>query len=267
MKKYVSLIVMFFLCLSISLTVQASETQTDSEVKVYVVTDGNLTASFDGEAGGDITYYINGVDLTNEFTDVYSSLNSLNSKIKNVNKLASNAYGFAGMAYSYADGNSEQITENIDTLGQHFYMINTTTNNLYLLRDEVISFENDYIGFKNETNTTMIQFDQEIDTNQNNITTNQAEINSLRAQLTDLNNILLLVRNSIIAGLILVGIVFFSNKRYHFGERMAKEFDSLKNGRKDYNILNYIKQSEKENVKSSKTGKAKSVLKNMFSFF
>ncbi|MEF8849059.1 MAG: hypothetical protein V5A68_08020, partial [Candidatus Thermoplasmatota archaeon] len=92
---------------------------------------------------------------------------------------------------------------------------------------------------------------------------NEEKISSLKAKVKDLNYTLALVRNSLIGVVLIAGIVLVVNKRFHFGEKMTKGFDSFRNGRKEYDILDFSENPSKGKPSKSK---GRSALKNMFSF-
>ena len=101
--------------------------------------DGDVTGYINGTAiNGSVSYYIDGVEVKGEFDDVWAS-------ISRVRGMAQDAYSFAGNAYLYAENNHNTIVELSLTVGNN-------TNKIYMLRDELVAFENDYIIFKSDTN-------------------------------------------------------------------------------------------------------------------
>jgi len=84
----------------------------------------------------------------------------------------------------------------------HNNSINDIYSKLYSLRDSVFAFEEDYIAFKNETNTTL---------------TNQSEeIDNLKTQLNEMNGALSFIRNSLVGAGIIVGGLYIANNRTSF---------------------------------------------------
>jgi len=211
----IALIAVFSLIAFIPITTLAA----DSSVDIVLITEGNLTATINGSAGGDVSYWIDGIEVKGEFEDIWyaldefndtwDALNSLSSSIASTNDLASDAYGFAGMAYSYASNNDKAIYGNSWMIDNHSKVIiihnnsiNDIYSKLYTLRDSVFAFEEDYIAFKNETNTTL---------------TNQSEeIDNLKTQLSEMNGALSFIKNSLVGAGIIVGGLYIANNRTSF---------------------------------------------------
>jgi len=71
MKKNLT-ILMVFILVSLSFTITAKAAQNDeTKVEVYVITDKNLTAYFNGSStDGSVNYYIDGLEVLTEFENI-----------------------------------------------------------------------------------------------------------------------------------------------------------------------------------------------------
>jgi len=130
----------------------------DDTITVEIYSDANITGWINATANGSVVFYIQGIDILNEIDSLWSAVKSAKSK-------ASSAYSKASKAYVIAKSNSGKISlMEAD--------IQNNTAKIYILRDELISFENDYIKFKNCT--------------LNNITLLQLELNDQKEAISDL---------------------------------------------------------------------------------
>ena len=119
----------------------------DDTITVEIYSDADITGWVNATANGSIVFYIQGIDILNEIDSLWSAVKSAKSK-------ASSAYSKASKAYILAKSNSGKISlMEAD--------IQNNTAKIYILRDELVSFENDYIKFKNCTlnNITLLQID------------------------------------------------------------------------------------------------------------
>jgi len=259
-KKIVMIISLLLIPAAFGMTAQADGSE-ETTVDVYVVTDGDLTAYLDGEAGGNIYYYIDGIEVKGEFSNIYDLLSILKSDISENSKIASQAVGMAEAALLHADDNQMGIESNDDelenhtfTLALHYDAINDTYNKLYILRDEVVAFESRYFDFENETNSTL------------NAQENQ--IGLLQAKLDDLNGFVALLKNAFIGVLIAACGLYFINRKYPFGDVFKNGKKAISNG-KQYKIVDYTKKTKKGllyKLKHIKRNKEKSPLKFLVSF-
>jgi len=119
----------------------------DDTITVEIYSDADITGWVNATANGSIVFYIQGIDILNEIDSLWSAVKSAKSK-------ASSAYSKASKAYILAKSNSGKISlMEAD--------IQNNTAKIYILRDELVSFENDYIKFKNCTlnNITLLQLE------------------------------------------------------------------------------------------------------------
>jgi len=119
----------------------------DDTITVEIYSDADITGWVNATANGSIVFYIQGIDILNEIDSLWSAVKSARSK-------ASSAYSKASKAYILAKSNSGKVSlMEAD--------IQNNTAKIYILRDELVSFENDYIKFKNCTlsNITLLQLE------------------------------------------------------------------------------------------------------------
>ena len=107
-------------------------------VDVTIVSNENITGYINSTSiNGSVYYYIDGIEVSSEFESIWS-------KIGRAQRSADNAYGFAGLAYGFATNNNNAIIVLTSDLENNSIKI-------YMIRDELIAFEDEYINFKNET--------------------------------------------------------------------------------------------------------------------
>ena len=113
-------------------------------VNVTVVSNENITGYLNSTSiNGSVYYYIDGIEVSSEFENIWS-------KIGRAQRSANNAYGFAGLAYGFATNNNNAILVLTSDLENNSVKI-------YMIRDELIAFEDDYINFKNETTANIME--------------------------------------------------------------------------------------------------------------
>lgn len=234
-RKFVIILALSLLSSVFAMPTNAADGET--VVTVYVITDGNITASFNASAGGDINYWIEDVEVASEFGRIWSAISSLDGNINDVQGSANYALGYAMSAYDYAQNNDEKLYEHDQTLMIHYGMINETTGNLYILTDEVVAFEGHYLAFENETNNTLGAYGADIGVH-------GEEIDALKAKVNDLNGIIMLIRNSLIGLVLIAGALYLTNRRYPFREIMKNGNGLFKNGNKQRKPVDFVKQTK-----------------------
>ena len=117
----------------------------EDTLTVQIYSDKDITGWINATANGSVVFYIQGIDILNE-------INSLWPAIKNAKSKANSAYSKASKAYIIAKSNSGKISLMEAN-------IQNNTAKIYILKDELISFENNYIEFKNQTlsNISLLQ--------------------------------------------------------------------------------------------------------------
>lgn len=205
----------------------------DAELDVYVEADGNVNASFDATAGGDVNYWIDGIEVKGEFISIWEAMgefdtvwdfiNHLNEQLGQTDakadeayELADNAFGYAASAYSYAQNNDQRIKENATILT--------------VLFNEVVLFEEDYSDFKNETHLNFTSVKDTLDDHEVRISNLESKVGTLEGQVVVLEGSIDELKATLgnlgkigIVGLIAGGL-FLTNRRYPFK-------DVVKNGK------------------------------------
>ena len=173
-------------------------------IDIIVIGDDGVTGYINGTAiNGSVNYYIDGIEVKGEFDDVWAS-------ISRVRGMAQDAYSFAGNAYLYAENNHNAIVELTLTSENN-------TNKIYMLRDELVAFENDYLVFKNDTNTTFSLMEYEMMQNSMGIHDLNDELSALRERHNTLELGFYLILISLFGLLVCFGMViwiFRKQKRY-----------------------------------------------------
>jgi len=162
MKK-ISLILLGFIILMFIVPHIKAE---DTTVDIIVIGEGNVTGYINCTSiNGSVSYYIDGREVRGEFDKVWNS-------ISKVRKTAQRARSLAGSAYRYADNNHDDIIE-LSMISEN------NTDKIYILHDELVAFENDYIVFKNNTNTTFTQIIYKINSLEGDVANLQEKYNTL----------------------------------------------------------------------------------------
>jgi len=140
MKRWITALIIFFFFFS-------QIAVADDTITVEIYSNGDITGWINATANGSTVFYIQGIDILGEIDSLWSAVKSAKSK-------AGSAYSKASKAYILAKSNSGKISlMEAD--------IQNNTAKIYILRDELVSFENDYIKFKNCTlnNITLLQLE------------------------------------------------------------------------------------------------------------
>jgi hypothetical protein len=234
---------------------------------VVVVTDGNVNASFDATAGGDVNYWIDGIEVKGEFNNIWEAIDSVKEEAEGASKTAMVAYLYANDNFqrllivkddvsvlneSLAD-NASKIQQNEDDILYVYYRTESNNNSIVTLFTEMGAFEQEYLAFKQKS---------------------MDELASVTADLEDFKS---LVSHAVIItglGLVVVGL-FFANRRYPFKEVVKNGKNIFKNG-KQQKIIDVSKKVKKSKASNNSIGykmthirrnKEKSPLKYLMSFF
>jgi len=203
-------IIGILLLLSLSFMV-ASVNAEATTIDIIVIGEDDVTGYINGTAvNGSVYYYIDGIEVKGEFGDVWSSISS-------ARRLAKDAYSFAGMAYAYA-GNAYQLAKNTnDTVVELTFIVENNTHFIYLLRDELVAFENDYLVFKKDTNKSFNTVEYKINQNSGLIKVIENDVNGLEVkdkQLEQNMHLLLIPIFGVLACFGMVIWVFHKQKIY-----------------------------------------------------
>lgn len=241
--KNIAIIVVTLTLMSLAFTMSAqangdtTQTNGDTIITINVVSDGNVTASFNATASGTVTYWLDGIEVFGEFTNLWNAITGTGNEINEIKNGISSNHLLATGAYVLALQNEDELNEHGQTLLIHYDAINETYSKLYILRDEVVAFEAHYLDFENETNSTLGVYGE-------NIVFHEGEINTLRAEVKNLNGIIALIRNTLIALGLIAGALFIVRRRYPVGELIVNGYGSFKNGYKQYKIVDFVQKTE-----------------------
>jgi len=294
MKKIMLIIISMMLIMSIAINISAEETAADNNetndvgndccensndnqgpLTVYTVqisTDGDLEAYFNGQADGDLTYYIDGLLVDIEFDSVWNALTNLLKKIDNTNLLANNAlnqannaFNYADQAFSFANDNGKKINNHQEVLTVHYDALCDHSEKITYVNNELYAFEGAYLEFTNETNSTLASHD-------NHLMNHETELDLLKAKINDLNATILLLRNCLVGFGLIAGCLYIINRRYPFKD-MINNTGIDRNPERKYKIVDFKKPAEAKRSSSKikmptiRKSPKKSPLRFLFSFF
>jgi len=208
MRKEI-LVILGFVVLVLALPqIKAEDTTEDTTVDIIVIGEGNVTGYINcTSVNGSVSYYIDGIEVKGEFDKVWSS-------ISRVRKTAQRAHSLAGSAYRYADNNHDDIVELL-------IISENNTNKIYILRDELVSFENEYIVFKNNTNTTFTQITYRIKNLREDVT-------SLQEADKELEKNIHMLWISIMGLLVCFGLMIWVGSKRN--KKLEKKIDKMEKG-------------------------------------
>ncbi|NIA04313.1 MAG: hypothetical protein GWP09_03095 [Nitrospiraceae bacterium] len=133
-----SKVILLTLTLLLGSMIPVSAGASDTYTTIIITSDENVTANVSvNSINGSAVIYVDGVPLQTTISNIYHS-------IHNVNGRAISAYRLANNAWIISTNNSKNILLLKEDIGNN-------TIHLYLLRNELIIFENNYIQFKNRT--------------------------------------------------------------------------------------------------------------------
>jgi len=250
-NQFKAMIITFALIL-FTLGYNVSAGENDTNMDIMVITDGNVTAYFNASAGGTVNYWIEDVEVRNEFQKIWDAMGDndifLLNSINDIDIKVQDAKFTAEQAYLMSNNNYLLIKDNSDTLIDHNDSINELFNRTVLLINELAAFEGDYVNFKNEVNVNFTSLYDLIDELKSNQVLLQDQVDNLQGEISGLKqNLGNIGKYSGLFFLILCGLYLF-NRRYPF-----KDVHFKKNG-----IVNKSKNGYRDLVKKAdKTKKAK----------
>lgn len=153
-----------------------------------------------------MVFYLQGMDILQEINALWNAVRSANSK-------ANSAYSKAKDAYAIAKDNSGRISlMEAD--------IQNNTVKIYLIKDELVAFENDYILFKNQTRINITRLSANITILSTEVGNNTNNIKMLNERLIDSSKLFViailvnyLVSLSIVTYLVVTKIKRLKTKR------------------------------------------------------
>ena len=271
MKKIVKVIRIITVTVLISLvsTVSVQATSGDSTTNVYVVTNENLTAYFDGVAGGDITYWIDGIEVKgefeslrdelNKFIDVWNALNELKNYIEETNNTANDAYNYANLTYNCTQNNSKKLEEHNQTLILYHYIINSTIN-------ELVAFEKAYLDFKNETHLNFTSVKDTLDDHEQQISILEERVDRLESNVDELESTIGNIGKGL-SGIGLIAVSLFLANRYHPLRDVVKRSKGIfGNHNKKQRIKDSVHKSSEVKAKSKSQNRLKQFLSKHINF-
>jgi len=265
------------LLLSMVCSIPVNAEEADVTMDVYVETEGNVNASFNATAGGNVTYWIDGMEVKSEFSSIWEAfgefdtvwefISELESLLGETRNTANGAYHLGLSAYSHASDNYDKIMLAFTALLE----LNETTNKL---QSELDDLNNTLNSLKDQIS----QMELEIQKLNETTALQQDEINDLKSEVNEINSLLGSVGS---AGMILLVIAVIAccllllNRKYPFGQIMRNNKGIFKNGKKR-KTLDFTRKSGKPKKTKSKSfyfkmkhikrNKEKSPAKSLFSF-
>lgn len=222
-KRFVFTITAIIL-ITFSVVASSQEGSSFTEYRVFIETDGDIEAFFDGKANGSITYYVDGIEVKSEFSDIWGCLNDIKGDLDQISNYALTAFANSNDNAEKIKKHAEELNTHDATLSWHTFAINDTMYKVAFLGNEIVAFEGAYFNFVNETNSTFSEHSSNIDSN-------SEEIDVLRARVNNLNFMIGLLRNFIIGLLVLAFVLYVINKRYPLKEMTKKYNRIIKDGR------------------------------------
>jgi hypothetical protein len=289
MNKKIALLIAFTLIV-LSFTISTKAEQNDeTSIDVQVITDENLTAYFNGTSTeGFVSYYIEGIEVLTELknintliatlqlletentnalaTDIQSVFDTLITELGNLNnKLLDkidNVHGNVLSNLALIDQNSisiKSLKENLSIL----------KDNLYMLRDEVIGFEESYLENISRINIMLDEINEKLSLHESLIQKNQQNISELQQKFDDLNSNL---ANFGGVGLLFIVslIIFYMINKTHIYKKIL-DSNLIPHKLKQHSLLDFTEKNKRmtisDRINLIKINKNKSPLKFLFSFF
>lgn len=265
------------LLLSMACSIPVNAEESDVTMDVYVETEGNVNASFNATAGGNVTYWIDGMEVKSEFSsiweafgefdDVWEFINELDLFIEETRNTANGAYHLGLSAFSYASDNYDKIMLAFAALLE----LNETTNKMQSELEE----HNDTINYLKDK---ISYLEAEIEKLNATISDQAAQIKLLQSDVKGINELLGFVGNAGIIFVVLAVLaccLYLFNRKYPFGQVMRNNKGIFKNGKKRKTLDFTRKAGKPKKVKNKsfyfkmkhiKRNKEKSPVRSLFSF-
>ena len=260
-----------FLLMAFSMPIQAEE---ETNIDIIVITEENINASFNATAGGDISIWIDGVELQSEFVTITDVVNSISTDVDDVR----NDLNYAFMV---ANGNTYKILELNESLQEAFIEIlenyNRTENNNNSIRDLIFwayNLENNYLIFKDETHDNFTSVKLKNEEQDNELDSLKGQISNLQSQLNHLNSTF----GTIGIILVIIGVLacslYLYNRRYPLAE-IGGNGKNISKAKKHRHIVDFINKPQKSKkaktkslsfkIKHIRRNPKKSIVKQFFS--
>lgn len=270
-KKIIRIIISVFILISAASIISVQAADDNTTISVYVETSGDVNASFDATAGGNVTYWIDGVEVKGEFESIWEAIAYYEKEISTAQATADYACFVAQSNSNRLDQAEKELDEHNHTLIIHYSLINDTITNLLILRDEVISFEKDYFNYVNKTDTTLEVYGE-------NLQAHEKELATLKNKVADLTFILTLIEIILTVFAVSATILYFINKRSPLKKLIKNHSRFSRENYRQYKLVDFLqtKYTRKHSILGDKIGilgririrrnPEKSPLKNLFSF-
>ena len=143
---------------------------------IVIVSDQDIIANITANANDTAIIYIDGIPIE-------SMIEDLQKQIDSVNSLAVSTWQLSNDAWLLALRNNQSLMVLRDN-------VNNNTMKLYILRGELISFENEYLDFKNESLIFFEKLNGNVDTNTANILKLQNDLDEAKGKINILSGML-----------------------------------------------------------------------------
>jgi len=143
---------------------------------IVIVSDQDIIANITANANDTAIIYIDGIPIE-------SMIEDLQKQIDSVNSLAVSTWQLSNDAWLLALRNNQSLMVLRDN-------VNNNTMKLYILRGELISFENEYLNFKNESLILFETLNSNVDTNTANILKLQNDLDEAKGKINILSGML-----------------------------------------------------------------------------
>ena len=170
---------------------------------IVIVSDQDIIANITANANDTTIIYIDGIPIESKIKDLQKQIDSVNS-------LAVSTWQLSNDAWLLAFRNNQSLMVLRDN-------VDNNTMKLYILRGELISFENEYLNFKNESLILFETLNGNVDTNTANILKLQNDLDEAKGKINILSG-MFAASTSTFAVLLVLSLVFIPrriNNRIH----------------------------------------------------
>ena len=233
MKETFGIIISAFILIPTISIVSVGAAEDDTNMSVYIETSGDVNASFNATAGGNVTYWIDGIEVRGEFENIWDAIAYYRRELSDTIETANYAYFIATSNSIRLQKDEEKLEEHNQTLLIHYALINDTIANLLILRDEVIGFENEYFNYVNKTDATL-------ETYKENLEVHEEEIASLKRKVAELTSTIIFIEIILILSLVSAIILYLINRRYP----LKQLFRIRGNSYRQYKLVDFLGEAD-----------------------
>jgi len=181
------------LILGFTALAQAETTYTD----IVIVSDQDIIANITANANDTAIVYVDGIPIESKIEDLQKQIDSINS-------LAVSTWHLSNDAWLLALRNNQTLMVLRDE-------VDNNTMKLYILRGELIGFENEYLNFKNESLILFKTLNDSVNANTVNISKLQHELNEAKERIGFLSGALT-ASASAFAALLILSFIFLPRR-------------------------------------------------------